>query len=452
MSDDDDSTMAFSMGDKGRPSPQQSASLNGKLVCQDDSMLPERNKGLVIELSGKPVSIGRGEKNTLQIDIKKLSRNHCRVFPASGGWWVEDLGSTNGVWINNERVQKERMQPGQVVRFASVPFRFEIERPDIAVTASAKEESDADGGEDKTMMFGLSGSIKATDALLEAGAAEDDGVQEDEDETEPLSTSVSAQYMPAEDENKRNILGTLIKLLVFVGILCGGGYGIMMKMEADKRTEAIHHNSRAVARFINDFEDERKRFSMSDYQEQLEEIEKLSQGIEESIGQYPKLTALYVLKSHTVFLKFERSMRKLIERDKEPGRVDALADKTASQLKKLREKAGDEEQRGEAWSDRLANRVEPLIDLVKMGKIVAAFKQFATRYPEPKDKEATQPTGDVLMDLEDQRNRLATLKKRNHGPLAVTFSYFNRVVQGSDLDIQLTDRWRTVVSKKVLKK
>ncbi len=39
----------------------------------------------------------------------RISRKHCRIQPAGKGWQIEDLGSTNGVYVNGERIEQERM-------------------------------------------------------------------------------------------------------------------------------------------------------------------------------------------------------------------------------------------------------------------------------------------------------------------------------------------------------
>ena len=61
-------------------------------------------KGTTIPLGSAPVLIGRSPTCTLVIDDDYCSARHCRVFPDSGEWLVEDLGSTNGTFLDNQRV------------------------------------------------------------------------------------------------------------------------------------------------------------------------------------------------------------------------------------------------------------------------------------------------------------------------------------------------------------
>ncbi|MCR6712160.1 MAG: FHA domain-containing protein [Demequina sp.] len=61
-------------------------------------------KGTSLPLSSAPVLIGRAPTCTLVIDDDYASARHCRIFPERGQWMVEDLGSTNGTFLGNQKV------------------------------------------------------------------------------------------------------------------------------------------------------------------------------------------------------------------------------------------------------------------------------------------------------------------------------------------------------------
>ena len=61
-------------------------------------------KGTVIPLTGAQVTIGRAPDSTLVIEDDYASSRHARVYQSEGGWIVEDLGSTNGTWIDRTRI------------------------------------------------------------------------------------------------------------------------------------------------------------------------------------------------------------------------------------------------------------------------------------------------------------------------------------------------------------
>lgn len=67
-------------------------------------------------------TIGRADDCTLVIEDQYASQVHTRVFASDGSWCVEDLGSTNGTYVNRRKVtgptvvhRGDRIQLGNVV-------------------------------------------------------------------------------------------------------------------------------------------------------------------------------------------------------------------------------------------------------------------------------------------------------------------------------------------------
>jgi len=61
-------------------------------------------QGTTITLGGNPITIGRSPDSTLVIDDDYASNHHARVYPHETNWVVEDLGSTNGTYLQRNRV------------------------------------------------------------------------------------------------------------------------------------------------------------------------------------------------------------------------------------------------------------------------------------------------------------------------------------------------------------
>jgi two-component system cell cycle response regulator len=64
------------------------------------TVLAGPNAGSLIMMDGDEMVIGRGEEATVRVDDEGLSRKHVRIFRKNGGYWIEDLKSTNGTFIN----------------------------------------------------------------------------------------------------------------------------------------------------------------------------------------------------------------------------------------------------------------------------------------------------------------------------------------------------------------
>ena len=66
-------------------------------------MEPESQRGQVFDL-GDELTVGRAAGCGVRVEDAYTSNIHARLFSRDGGLWVEDLGSTNGTWVNAERV------------------------------------------------------------------------------------------------------------------------------------------------------------------------------------------------------------------------------------------------------------------------------------------------------------------------------------------------------------
>ncbi len=84
------------------------------------------------EISRKRLSIGRHHNNDIQIDEQAVSSRHALIsteanpdFPDYKEFFVEDLGSTNGTFVNDEKVtSKTRLHNNDVIRLAWNKFKF----------------------------------------------------------------------------------------------------------------------------------------------------------------------------------------------------------------------------------------------------------------------------------------------------------------------------------------
>jgi pSer/pThr/pTyr-binding forkhead associated (FHA) protein len=68
--------------------------------------------GPLATVTGERFVIGRGRHCDLVLESAKVSREHAVIRREEDGWWIEDLGSSNGTWFEKARVDRRRIQDG----------------------------------------------------------------------------------------------------------------------------------------------------------------------------------------------------------------------------------------------------------------------------------------------------------------------------------------------------
>lgn len=75
-------------------------------------------------LSRESLTVGRDESNDLVLAEPEISRHHARLERDSNGWVVIDLESTNGTWVNGERIRRATIAEGDGLAFGRVRFKI----------------------------------------------------------------------------------------------------------------------------------------------------------------------------------------------------------------------------------------------------------------------------------------------------------------------------------------
>lgn len=102
-----------------RPGP-----VTGRLVVVKSADLQD---GEGFELNSAQLTIGRGNQNDIPIATDEYaSARHARFEPRQDGVWVQDLGSTNGTFLNGTRLDRpRRLAQGDIVRVGETDLRYE---------------------------------------------------------------------------------------------------------------------------------------------------------------------------------------------------------------------------------------------------------------------------------------------------------------------------------------
>lgn len=101
-----------------------------KLVILNQGMT-----GRTFELVVERTTVGRVEDNTFQIADGSVSSHHAEILLKGSDIIIRDLNSTNGTFINNEKITEAPFKPGQTLRFGQVELKIDDGKPVSAPSA-----------------------------------------------------------------------------------------------------------------------------------------------------------------------------------------------------------------------------------------------------------------------------------------------------------------------------
>ena len=104
-------------------------------------VLTEGFTGRTYELKVDRTTVGRVEDNAFQVPEASVSSHHCEILLRGDQVIVKDLDSTNGSYINGQKVSESPLKSGQILRLGQLEMRLE--------TAASKEASKK---QDRTMV------------------------------------------------------------------------------------------------------------------------------------------------------------------------------------------------------------------------------------------------------------------------------------------------------------
>lgn len=96
--------------------------------------------GLSVQLTQADTLVGRHHDADLRLPLPDVSRRHCRFLFADSCWQVIDLNSTNGVYVNTERVDRTILRHHDTIRIGGFTFVVDLQAGRAAATPTSQQE------------------------------------------------------------------------------------------------------------------------------------------------------------------------------------------------------------------------------------------------------------------------------------------------------------------------
>ena len=109
------------------------------IISRDGRVLQE------VQLSAQRMTLGRNPGNDIVIAHRAVSGEHAAFSPSAGGSMIEDLGSTNGTYVNGQRIARRLLEDGDVIVVAKFQVAF-VGKPAAAMSGSIEVTSGVNAG------------------------------------------------------------------------------------------------------------------------------------------------------------------------------------------------------------------------------------------------------------------------------------------------------------------
>ncbi len=142
-----------------------------------------------------PLTIGRDPENAIVLDHTAISRFHCRITCEKDQYFAQDLGSTNGTYLNGRRINRERLSPGDELIIAN-----------IAIVVEASHSTIADSRPAMNVTVSIDAQPKKSSVTM-SNSTDDSGTREFLEGlgSDPLSANRALQVLYKADSAFRNI-------------------------------------------------------------------------------------------------------------------------------------------------------------------------------------------------------------------------------------------------------
>jgi hypothetical protein len=424
------------------PPDKPGGPVHAKLICLDPSRLPEPEKGLEVDLTGGEKVIGRSEENEVHLNATGISKRHARLYFSDGAWRIEDLGSTNGVFVNDAKVKESPLTAGDTIRIGKVPFQFVFVRPDIkGIVEKDGSEHDPNFDPDKTVsertMF-VGSNLMAAAMLLDAKNKQD-AEKAPRPAAARAGAPVAAAVAAGAAHKKKGMGGKIVGLVILLAAIGGVVYWFGGFSRGPSQEELIQHSWTEIKRFVNNYEDSAAGFSKNDMTVQGTVLVNLQAGLADAASQFPESADIKALRAKVLFLSFERKLRMLFQNDDTKG-AKLLYDATMKKFNALSDGVG------KTKHDEFNHLIPEVRGLLELAGPVIEIKDFVLKYPNPSRTANPMPGKDEAKTALAERKHFANLKKSNNLALSIAYPFFDYTVENVDeKDVLILDQWGAIL-------
>jgi hypothetical protein len=93
------------------------------IQSSNNFLLPRKSHTLPLT---RKFTLGRSRNNDLVLDNQHISSSHAKLSWSKNQWLLTDNGSTNGTFVNGERIQEQFLLPNDVITFGTCPLRLKL--------------------------------------------------------------------------------------------------------------------------------------------------------------------------------------------------------------------------------------------------------------------------------------------------------------------------------------
>jgi len=417
---------------KGGPVPvKQPAIPDGRLICLDPSQVDGNAGEVVVPLKGsQDVTVGRGEASTYMVASRKLSRQHARLFSGEGTWGIEDLNSTNGVYVNGHKVSTIWLKHKDEVRLGSLAFRFELDCPPAAGQQGVNRPMPLSRDDDMSERTMMVGSLGAGKAVLEAVRKIDTPVKlkvEEEDDSDGA------------DEGSSGLRRMLVRISIVVVVLgaLGGAGAVWYPMHKKQQfvTQTTERSAQVRKRVIDRAAQFAAGNSAVSFDQDLNELAEALADSGRLLASEPN-AIMADSAARMKFLSFEREFLPLLGKGDIKG-MRMLTDRLGSDLEAISTRVPADAEHGQTDGLLIVR------ELAKLARILIDFRALSLEYPQVSKLAPAQPKRERIQSLDAAKLDFTRIRRETNRYLSVDYVVFNSAVKTvEERDLALLNQWK----------